>query len=279
MIIIREIKKEDFEQIYPLLCEFRNPYLQKEHWQRLFEDLWGTSPGYCGYGMFDGDRAVGFLGLLFSNRVIRGKLHRIANLTSWIVLPEYRGRSIFLLQPVLRSKEMTLVDLTPSKEVYALLKKAGFQDLETHMRYIFPFGRFSKIQIQNPSVDVIEPPFQKLVRDHLALGCFYIQVETPSGVCHLLLHRLIRRKAPFKSGYVLYASPWEVFQTHVWVLSNAVCRHLHVWALVVDERFLGHAFIPFSLRRKLAWPRVFRSSTLTPLDIDALYSEFPVLNI
>ncbi|NWG32647.1 MAG: hypothetical protein HXY29_14320 [Rhodocyclaceae bacterium] len=277
MMIIRETKAEDFEQIYPLLCEFQNPYLQKKQWKRLFEDLWGTSPGYCGYGMFDKDRAVGFLGLLFSERVIRNKLHRICHLTSWIVLPEYRGRSIFLLQPVLRLPNVTLVDLTPSREVYALLKRAGFQDLETHMRFLFPFWRFSKIQIQKEAMP--EPALQKVVSDHIALGCFYLKVQTPSGACDLLLHRVIRRKAPFRVAYVLYAHPWQIFQREASGLCKTVCKHLHVWALVVDERFLNHIPIPFSVQRKLAWPRVFRSNSLSPLDIDALYSEFPVLNI
>lgn len=282
MITIRETKREDFEQIYPLLCEFQNPYLQKEHWKRLFETLWAESSGFCGYGMFDNGQAVGFLGLLFSKRRVRGAVHKICHLTSWIVLEPYRGRCLFLLQPVLRLKDTTLVDLTPSKEVYGLLKKAGFQDLETCVRFIFPFPYFSEIAIlenSDPEFSDLETSFQKIVQDHVALGSFYVKANTPSGVCHLLLNRLVRKKTPFKVAYVLYAHPWEIFQKHAGSLCKAVCKHLHVWALVVDERFLQHASIPFSVQRKLAWPRVFRSNTLSPLDIDTLYSEFPVLQI
>ncbi len=279
MITIRETKAEDFERIYPLLCEFRNPYVQKEQWKRLFEDLWDTHPGYCGYGMFENDRAVGFLGLLFSERMIRGQRHRIGHLTSWIVQPEYRGRSIFLLQPVLRLSNVTWVDLTPSREVYFLLKRAGFEDLETHVRFIFPFLGVSKVHIQKEAEPPSDPILRKMVLDHTALGCFYLTGESPSGVFHVLLNRVIRRKAPFRVAYVLYAHPWEIFHRHADALCRAVCKRLRVWALVVDERFLGSIPIPFSVRKKLAWPRVFKSNTLGALDVDALYSEFPVLHI
>ena len=61
----------------------------------------------------DGQRVVGTLLALYSERLVEGRLERFCNLTSWCVLPDYRSRSISLLTALLRQHGYHFTVLTP----------------------------------------------------------------------------------------------------------------------------------------------------------------------
>ncbi len=100
-VSIREVDAGMFSDVLPLLEDF-DPTVESAAWQRLFEPGW-EQQGHCGFGLFDGSRVVGFLGVLFSTRTIRGRDWPICNLATWAVLPEYREHSLRLLMRVLKS--------------------------------------------------------------------------------------------------------------------------------------------------------------------------------
>jgi hypothetical protein len=283
MVTIRKALADDFELVYQLLLEFRNPYIQREDWHRLFVDHWGTGKNYFGYIMLDGEEAVGFLGLLFSRRRSRGKEHLFCNLTSWIVKDAYRGRSLFMLLPVLKEADATLVDLTPSPEVYALLRKAGFQDFETHQRILFPVNPTGPdckiISDANAFESLLDPENLRIYKDHQFPWCRHMLIESEFGRCYIILNRLVRRKKPYFLAVILHISDRDVFLKCVNRAVLKLCFRLKVSSLFIDERFLEDRRIPFSLSKKLNQPRVFKSDSLDAEDVDALYSEFPVLNI
>jgi hypothetical protein len=283
MVTVRKALADDFEAVCPLLLEFRNPYIPKEQWRQLFVDHWNSNEGYFGYVMLDGGKTVGFLGLIFSKRNIRGREHRFCNLTSWIVREPYRGRSLFMFLPLLKEPDTTLIDLTPSAEVYALLKKAGFQDFETRRRVLFPFpgsGPHCAL-ISDPAAlkTSLDPESLKIYRDHPFPGCRHVLIESEFGHCYVVLTRLVRMKKPLLLAVVQYLSDRDVFLKCVNRAVPKLCLRLKVTCLFIDERFLEGRTIPFSVSRNLDRPRLFKSNTLRAMDLDALYSEFPVLNI
>ena len=286
MSTVVSAKPEDFERVKHLLAGFNNPYIDEAAWKHLFTDHWNTGEGYCGTMLVEGDRVVGFLGLVFSRRTIGGKEERFCNLSSWIVQPEYRKKSLFLLLPVLRLKGITLTDFTPSREVYALLKKAGFRDLETHFRYLLPVPRLSgKIRISRVSTDsgfsteTFDSGFGRIVRDHESFGCEFIQVRSEFGDYELVLTRLIRRRPPFRLGVIHHASAVGPFRRTIGSVAARLCRTLRVNVLWAEERILGGGRIPFSVKKRLEWPQVYRSETLEPESVDSLYSERILLKI
>jgi len=61
----------------------------------------------------DGQRVVGTLLALYSERLVEGRLERFCNLTSRCVLPDYRSRSISLLTALLRQHGYHFTALTP----------------------------------------------------------------------------------------------------------------------------------------------------------------------
>jgi hypothetical protein len=175
------------------------------------------------------------------------------------------------------------VDLTPSREVYALLRRAGFSDFETHRRLLFPGKASGAAPVLRFVPDEIEsrldPGQARILQDHSFPGCWHVLVETGGGSCYIVLNRIARRTAPFLVASVLYASDITLFRDVVGRIVGPVCLRLKVLALSVDERLLGGRRIPFSVPRALEQPRVFKSESLSGGDLDALYSEFPVLQV
>ena len=64
MVSVRPVTASDFEQVYPLL-DWHDPDLGKIGWQRIFDYAWQHDEPHCGYGLFDEDEAIGFLGFIF----------------------------------------------------------------------------------------------------------------------------------------------------------------------------------------------------------------------
>jgi len=283
MVTVRKATAEDFERVVPLLLEFKSPYIRKNRWNQLFVDHWGENHSHFGYVMMDGDEAVGFLGLLCSRRKAGGRERRFCNLTSWIVREPYRGRSLFLLLPVLKEPDTALVDLTPSAEVYALLRKAGFRDFETRRRILFPVpagGPDCSVRF-DPAVleSSLDSGSLRIYRDHQFPGCRHALVESEGGRCYVLLNRMVRRKKPYFLAVVEHLSDRGVFANCAGRAASRICLHLQVLALFVDERLMAGANVPLSVTQTLSRPRVYRSDTLGPEDMDGLYSESLVLNI
>ena len=77
MISPEKVYPNQFNQVYPLLELFNNQQLTKKDWGELFKTKWTGSPDHCGYALIDGGRAVGFIGTLFSKRIISGKESKI----------------------------------------------------------------------------------------------------------------------------------------------------------------------------------------------------------
>ncbi len=286
MAKIRKAVKEDFELIYPLLKDFNARYMTRKDWKRLFYQNWDTDEGYCGYIMMDQNEAVGFLGLLFNQRIINGEKYKFCNLTSWIVYEKYRSKSIFMLQPVLKLKSYTITDFTPSKEVYNLLKRAGFKQLESYYRFIFPLPNIIK---RFPDISFIED--KKVVNkelddhnrsiflDHQFRYCHHILIKTSKGKCYIVMTRMVRKKMPFLMARVHYISDLEVFNKYFNSFRFWLCSKFKVLAIVIDERFIEGRRVAFSKKLKLKNKPLFRSSELRRYDIDNLYSELVLFNL
>src|SRR6516165_5062621 len=138
MLIIREARGDDFERVYPLLLEFKNPYLNKEHWRQLFVDHSGLQNDHFGWVLVDGCDVVGFVGTIWGKRTIRGETVRLCNTSSWIVKPEYRAHSLALHAKVIADKSVTVTNLSPTPHVLKLLEKIGFSLMDKSERIILP---------------------------------------------------------------------------------------------------------------------------------------------
>jgi len=285
-VIIRKALEEDFERIYPLLQAFNNPFIDKNTYRQLFVDHWKSGEGYFGYVMFDKEQAVGFLGLIFSERIINKKTVRFCNMTSWIVREEYRGKSIFLLLPVLKLKDYIITDLTASREVYALLHKARFRDFETHYRLVFPvfvmrwLWNRPKIITDNKIIErLLDGEHLKIFHNHQSFQCRHFFVQSKEGCCYLVVSKLKRKKPPYVFAEIHYISDLSVFQRHICSITMSLCLNLCIFAVYVDNRYLEGVNVLFSKKIRLTQPRVYRCGSNDCDIVDNLYSELILLNI
>src|SRR3989442_6280117 len=138
MLTIREARGEDFPRVYPLLLEFQNSGLSKEHWSQLFVDHSGLQNDRFGWVIVDGDEVVGFIGTIFSERTIRGEKVRLCNVSSWIVKNEYRAHSLALHAKAIADKSVAVTSLSPTPQVLKMLEKFGFTLMDKSERIIFP---------------------------------------------------------------------------------------------------------------------------------------------
>ncbi len=280
---VRNAGPADFDAALPLLREFRNPYVADEGWRLIFTDPFRSGEPFCGTLMLDGESPVGFLGALFSRRVLAGRERRSCSLTSWIVREPFRGRSVFMLLPLLKEKGTDIVDLTPSAEVSGLLLKAGFRELETGTSVLmprFPSGPACRVtEADEGEEDILTPEERRLRDDHRFPGCHGFLITSGGGRCFCVISRMVRRKKPFWLGSIHHLGNPEVFSRCSGRAVAKLCLSLRVTSLYADERMLKGVRIPGSFRLALKRPRLFRSADLEAGDVDNLYSEFPLLNI
>jgi hypothetical protein len=284
MATIKKVSKEDFEMVYPLLKQLNNSHISEYEWKQLFINHWDAQEDYFGYALIDRNRAVGFLGLMFSSVMINHVKHKFCNFTSWVVQKEFRGESIKLLIPVLRLRGYTLTSHTMSSGTYFIFKKMGFRDLEDSLVIIPPLpklGGFSKshrVIVNSQTItQFLDEENLKIYHDHSNLNAHYILVQTEHDQCFMVATRPIKKNLPF--AHLHYISDLNIFAECIEKIRLVVCLQLKVVALLIDKRCLRGERISRSWEYTLPQPRLYKSDYLNKDDITALYSELILLNL
>lgn len=85
MFTIEKAFSEDFERVYPHLRQSFGDGLSKEEWRKTFTRQWRSPEEFYGYMLLQDGHIKGFLGLLFSNRVLDNRPWKFCNMHSWCV--------------------------------------------------------------------------------------------------------------------------------------------------------------------------------------------------
>lgn len=287
MVVLRKAKAGDFEKVYPLLLELNNPKISKEHWKRLFINHFGGQEDYFGYVLVDQDKIIGFAGLIFSERIINGKVQKFCNMTSWIIKKEHRGKGLgsLLLSEIIKLKDYTITALTATGTIN-MYKKHGFKELETSFKIIPPvptlhsFSGKYKLEFDNHSIkDCLNSRDLKIYNDHLKFKCINLIIKSDKGYCYIILNRIRTKKLPF--AQIHYISDLNIFLEAINYIRLKLCLHLSVFGLWIEERFLRKQVIKYSFVSKFPYPsKLFKSDLLDKESItDNLYTELLALNI
>jgi hypothetical protein len=95
-----------------------------------------------GYVIIDREKKiVGFMGTIFSKKIINGSEYNYCNIHSWIVDEQHRINSFFLLTPLLE-KDIILTAFTPVKSLVGLLEKFEFKKMQISYKLVFNFNNF-----------------------------------------------------------------------------------------------------------------------------------------
>ena len=260
--------------------------LTKDEWRQLFINHYGDQKDYFGHMVLDKGNPVGFLGYFFSERLINNKIEKFCNMTTWIVKKEYRGQGLgkLLLQQVIALKDYTITDLTAAIGTVPMIKKYGFNILETKYKIILPMPNLNFLSSQcvlelTPAIienqlNVID---KKYYRDHQKNNCLHLLLKVEEEYCYLIVKKARWKKMRF--AQIHYLSNLDLFLRHVHQIRNMVCWPLHVFGFMVEERFLRGKEIKYSLNG-LCTGKFFKSNLVDKKDItDNLYTEILLLNI
>ena len=284
MLNIKRARAEDFEKIYPLLLELDNR-LAKDDWSQIFINHYGGKENYFGFVALDQEEAVGFMGLIFSEKTINGKINKFGNMTTWILKKEYRRGvlGLLLLREILKLEDYTLTALTSGGQTVSTLKRYGFKTLETTCLILLPVPTICCFSSDKCSIvldikaieSCLSDTEKKIFHDHQKLKCLHFTVKAKNEYCYVIAKKISIKKMPFIQLH--YISNLDVFLKYLPQVRNIICFPLRVFGMLIEERFLkGH-----KIKRSFARPcrgEYFKSSTLAGKDItDNLYTELLVL--
>ena len=289
MTSVRIATPEMFEQVHGLLSRFDNPAMSKEDWRRmLFGHGWHHNGEPHGYALFDGDKVVGFIGLIFSTRFIGGKPHRFCNLSSWVVDERYPYDSLKLLLPVARRHDATLTGLTLTSATVKIFGKFGFRELENHVVLLTPLSLAGAWRPWDGYAITTEPDLiaarvseadRQVLEDHRSARCAHVLLSNGIDYCYVIATRWAIRGVPV--SHIHYISHPAIFWQHLARACSGLRRAHGTFFWMLDGR---HACgrRPFgSLSRSLPRPRLYRPavSELSPGCVDALYTELMYLRV
>jgi len=285
MIRVEKIDCANFNGIDDILTDIWGAG-SEEKGRKIFEYQWGRDETHCGLILRDGDKTVGFLGMIFSRRRINARIEKFCNLTSWYVHKDYRSRAISMILSLHGMKDYTITDLTPAKNVYKIQNKLGFKDLDAEGRLLLPFGRRlfqPKYSPTNLSHDLaaiekkLEGQNLKIFNDHKQYKCFHFLLTGKDRFCYIIYTKLRRKRIPY--AHLHYISDPDLFALAYRNIRKSILSHAKAYFLLIDSRLVKNKKLPVSICLPYRAPKQYMSSTLKPEQIDNLYSELVMLNL
>ncbi|WP_460891925.1 hypothetical protein [Rufibacter soli] len=301
MVEVRKAYADDFEGILPLLMNFNKDV---SIWRNLFINHWNHKENYFGFVVTDEEKIVGFLGGIFSSRIIRGQQEKFCNLSTWIIDEKYKKHGLSLFLPVLELDEYTITNFSSAEKTYIISKKLGFEDIEPNLQYFIPTFRSRTLKGLSIELDplkiekVLKGEDLKIFKDHLNFQCHHIYINHGDEYSYLVVKQTQAFLKPvyyvnrffqkiFKTNFIQehallgqlhYVSNKSLFQSSLGSISWEICRRLKIIGLVANAAWLGEC------KGIKAWPYktfsspLFRSTSLKKEDIDTMYSEVFIIN-
>ncbi|WP_179004954.1 hypothetical protein [Winogradskyella forsetii] len=299
---VREATQLDFEAIYKLLASLNSTTLSKSDWKKITEVNFNTTNNHYGYVLEINDSLLGFIGTIFSERIVNGETLRFCNFHSWIVDPAAKTGGMALLLKVLKLKDHVITNFTASEGPYKIFQGLKFKEVAYKNYKLFPLqntevlSKFKVLQINdNNSEKLLSHNEIKLYNDHKNfkntqflylkhgdLGSFVISKKRS------YIPKVFNKAPILKKGLktrlslaeIHYISRPELFFLGFSKTGIAlkICRKLG-WSLgvIVADRYIPEIN---TLKKKYypsKRPYVYRHAVNDHI-IDTLYSEFFILN-
>jgi len=273
--VLRSITAADLDSVARFFHVHHNSTLPVEVYRRSFVAPHDARCADHGVMLVHGEDVVGAYIAYYSGRTIDGRTERFCNLASWCVRPEYRRHSLRMVKALLGQEGVHFTDLSPSGAVPALNERLGFAYLDDRAVVVpavpWPWRPGSVSADPDVIDDALEGEDRRLYRDHRDAPAAHHLVLRDGGLaCHVVFRLERRKRLPV--AVVLHASRPDVLRRMLRSVGGHALSHHRVVALLVELRWLGGTAPAGVLRRRLQ-PKMFRSATLGPGDIDYFYSE------
>jgi hypothetical protein len=268
----------DVERVGEFLNKNLNSRISGTEWARAACVPWSVEAPNHGFMLLDEDDIVGVYLAFYSTRTIQGSTERFCNLGAWCVLPGYRLHSLQLLKALLAQPGYHFTDLSPSGNTVPINERLKFKRLDTATALMpnLPWPSWARHRRVGSEHTIIERILTgdelKVFRDHQhARATKHVVMTLGNEHCYVIFRRDRRMNLPLFAS-VLYVSHPPLFQR----MAGCFARHVLVRYLVpftlMELRIVGGqpkgSFLLRSSR-----PKMFKSDSLHPDQIDNLYSE------
>ena len=256
------------------------PQIPPATWRSLFEYDWINDKPDLGFVLTDSQGEIaGFLATIYADRDTPHGRVRFCNVSSWAVLPEQRACALLLVREVLNRRECAITNLSPSPEAQAFFLRTGFQPLDDAKLVWLPFANLrslrgaARTRVEDDPArmrELLDERGRRILADHPR--CRHVVVERSGAVSHVV--SIVGRKRGLRVSEILYCSDSALLARTFERVKLHMLRRDRAAALVADARILGEN-APRGLRVKRK--ACFRSSQVSPADVDNLYSEYALL--
>jgi len=237
---------------------------------------WKVEAPNHGFMLRNGQRIVGAHLAFYSERQITGRMERFCDLGTWCVLPEFRLHSIRLIKAVLAQDGYHFTALTPSDKVASIHARFGFRPLDTravlipNLPWPTPPGRTTISADPHVIESTLAGMELELYRDHAqALAARHLVLLRGADSCYVMYRKMRVRGAPL--AVIVHVSDPQVFRRAVLPLTRHLLVRHRLPATIAELRIIGRG--PPISSKVTPWPKMYRSASLQPDQIDDLYSE------
>jgi hypothetical protein len=252
-------------------------------WDRAISSVpWKVEAPNHGFMLRDGQRVVGTQLAYYSKRLMAGRVERFCNLSAWSVLPDFRSHSIRLPTALLAQDGFHFTALSPIDRAVSIYTRLKFRFLDTSAVFIpnLPWPGLPGRTRISADPDVIESTLAgaelELYRDHAqALAARHVVLVRGQDSCYVMYRETRHRGRGIPLAQILHVSSPGLFHRAIIPLTRHLLIRHGLLATLAELRFIGHR-PPLSLK-VTSPPKMYRSDSLEPGQIDDLYSELVCL--
>ena len=268
------ITDEDLPAVAAFL---RANYEGRIPWARaLSATPWKVDAPNHGFVLRDGQRIVGALMLFYSERLVAGRIERFCDLGTWYVLPDFRFHSLRLLMATLAQDGYHFTAMSPGATTVSINTRFEFLFLDTTAALIpnLPWPSLPGRTRISADPDIIEGTLSgtelELYRDHAqALAARHLVLIRDQDRCYVMYREIRHKGVPL--AVIIYVSNPALFHRAIMALTRHLLVRHRLLATLAEVRITGSR--PALSFKVTSWPKMYRSASLEPDQIDDMYTE------
>jgi hypothetical protein len=248
-------------------------------WIRVISEPWKVKAPNHGFMLWDGQRVLGTYLAFYSERTVAGQVERFCNLHSWCVLPDFRSHSIRLLLALLAQDGFHFTDLSANADIVRLNALFKFRTFDTPAVFV-PNVRWPNLPHRtriSTDRDIIATTLSgaelQLYHDHAqAAAARHLVLIRGRDSCYVMFREQRWKDVP--CALILHVGNPELFRRAIGPLTRHLLVRHRLQGTLADLPIFGRRPRLSLMRPALwPWPKMYRSATLEPRQIDCLYSE------